>query len=223
MNEPRDPQVGTLRATALPPRLDPRAGRPPRRSSSAGGASRTVADPGRRPAGPSARRGAAPASAARPERAFGGVLGLTIAGAILPGVGFLAAGFRKLGWLLLACLAVLVGLGAYLATSGKHVAVRLAVSPTGLLIVIAAAVLLAVVWALVVIAQYRVLAPDSTSTGQHLLGSLLVLLLAFGVAAPSFEAAHLAAVQRNLITGLFGGDVQSATVPDSAKADPWGS
>ena len=31
------------------------------------------------------------------------------------------------------------------------------------------------------------------------------------------------AIQRNLITGLFGNDVQSATVPDSAKANPWGT
>jgi LCP family protein required for cell wall assembly len=144
-------------------------------------------------------------------------------GALLPGTGFVAAGYKRIGWTLLAGLVLLVGIGAWLATSGKHVAVRLAVSPTGLLLIIAAAVGLAVVWALIVIAQYRVLAPDATSSGQHLVGSLLVVLLALGVAAPAFEAAHLAAVQRNLITGLFGGDVQSATVPDSAKANPWGS
>jgi LCP family protein required for cell wall assembly len=118
---------------------------------------------------------------------------------------------------------LLVGLGVWLATGGKHIGIRLAVSPTGLLLIIVAAVGLAVVWALVVIAQYRVLAPDSTTRGQHLLGSLLVTLLALGVAAPAFEAAHLASVQRNLITGLFGDDVQSATVPDGAAANPWGS
>jgi anionic cell wall polymer biosynthesis LytR-Cps2A-Psr (LCP) family protein len=67
-----------------------------------------------------------------------------------------------------------------------------------------------------------VLAPDSTTRGQHLLGSALVVLLALGVAAPAFEAAHLAAVQRNLITGLFGDDVESATVPADAASNPWG-
>ena len=83
---------------------------------------------------------------------------------------------------------------------------------------------LAVIWALVVIAQYRVLAPDcDVHAASTSVGSLLVILLALGVAAPAFEAAHLAAVQRNLVTGLFGEDVQSATVPDSAKANPWGS
>jgi LCP family protein required for cell wall assembly len=209
----------------LPPRLDPRAGRPPRPAKAASARS-----------GSSERR-PAPRSATREDargrdhdkdndvaaHGFGRALGLTIVGALLPGSGFVAAGYKKIGWTLLAGLVLLVGAGAWLATSGKHVGIRLAVSPSGLLLIIAAAVGLAVVWALVVIAQYRVLAPDSTSTGQHMVGSLLVVLLALGVAAPAFEAAHLAAVQRNLITGLFGGDVQSATVPDSAKANPWGS
>jgi LCP family protein required for cell wall assembly len=153
---------------------------------------------------------------------FGRALGLTVVGAILPGTAFLAAGYRKIGWTLLAGLVALIGLGAYLATAGQHLAIRLAVSPTGLLLIIAAAVGIAVVWALVVVSGYRVLAPDSTTVGQHLIGSVLVTLLALGVAAPAFEAAHLASVQRNLITGLFGGDVESATVPDTVAANPWG-
>ena len=100
----------------------------------------------------------------------------------------------------------------------------MAVSPTGLLLIIAAAVGLAVVWALVVIAGYRVLAPDVDDGGSSTSSAAsLVVLLALGVAAPAFEAAHLASVQRNLITGLFGNDVQSATVPDSAAANPWGN
>src|SRR4051794_38213063 len=221
-----------LGARPLPPRLDPRAGRPPRQPRSASarsGAAARAEGAARRPA----PRGVTRSGARRVDHddalvdssapGFGRALGLTVVGALLPGAGFVAAGYRRIGWALLAALVLLVAAGAWLATGGKHFAVRMAVSPTGLLMIIAAAVAIAVVWALVVIAQYRVLAPDATSTGQHLLGSLLVVLLAFGVAAPAFEAAHLAAVQRNLITGLFGGDVQSATVPDSAKANPWGS
>jgi len=220
----RDERLGMPSARALPPRLDPRAGRPPRPSVSRPGG-------GRRPAAPDAaypsarqpvRGGSTAASGLSPTPRFGKVLGLTAIGALLPGTAFLAAGYRKVGWLLLAGLAALIGLGAWLATAGQHVAVRMAVSPTGLLLIIAAAVGLAVVWALVVIAGYRVLAPDSTTRPQHLLGGLLVTLLALGVAAPAFEAAHLAAVQRNLITGLFGDDVESATVPETAAADPWG-
>ena len=174
-----------------------------------------------------ARAAARGSSAARrrelPPLRFSKVLGLTVLGSLLPGTAFLAAGYRRIGWTLLTGLLALVGVGAWLATGGKHIAVRLAVNPTGLLLLIAAAVVIAVVWALVVIAGYRVLAPDSTTRGQHLIGSLLVTLLALGVAAPAFEAAHLASVQRNLITGLFGDDVESATVPDGAGVNPWGA
>jgi polyisoprenyl-teichoic acid--peptidoglycan teichoic acid transferase len=211
----------------LPPRLDPRAGRPQRTEARPA----PVAGPGRQPltrepereARRSVRGGASARPAVGPAHGFGRALGLTTLGAILPGTGFLAAGYRRIGWILLGGLVLLIGICAWLATAGKHMALRMAVSPTGLLLVIAAAVAIAVVWALVVIAQYRVLAPDAASTGQHLLGGLLVIVLSLGVAAPSFEAAHLAAVQRNLITGLFGNDVQSATVPDSAKTNPWGN
>ena len=233
MSQQRDPQMGTPGARALPPRLDPRAGRPPRpeKRATATPAGRPVPRDGRPPRGPASRDGARPGARpvdhavpdGRPTPGFGSVLGLTALGAVLPGTGFLAAGYRKIGTTLLVGLLALVGIGAWLATGGQHVAIRMAVSPTGLLVIIIAAVGLAVVWALVVIAQYRVLAPDATSRGHHLLGSSLVILLALGVAAPAFEAAHLAAVQRSLITGLFGEDVQSATVPESAAANPWGT
>jgi LCP family protein required for cell wall assembly len=117
--------------------------------------------------------------------------------------------------------AVLLATVAWLGTGGREVAVRMAVDPTALLLIIGVAVVLAVAWPLLVIAGYRMLAPDSTTRAQHVLGGALVTLLALGVAAPAFEAAHLAAVQRNLINGLFSGG-QSATVPDSAAGDPWG-
>jgi LCP family protein required for cell wall assembly len=213
-----------LGARPLPPRLDPRAGRPSR-PPKAGSARPDGSE--RRPASRNAARsdahGERDVHGDAPAHGFGRALGLTVVGAVFPGTGFLAAGYKKIGWTLLAGLVLLVGLGAWVATGGKHLAIRAAVSSTGLLMIIVAAVALAVIWALVVIAQYRVLAPARTSTGQHMIGSLVVVLLAVGVAAPSFEAAHLASVQRNLVTGLFGGNVQSATVPDSAKSNPWGS
>ena len=59
---------------------------------------------------------------APPARGFGSVLGLTTLGALLPGTGFIAAGYRKIGWTLLAGLVALIGLGAWLATGGQHMA-----------------------------------------------------------------------------------------------------
>jgi LCP family protein required for cell wall assembly len=122
------------------------------------------------------------------------------------------------GWLFLLGFLGLAGAGAWLATDGQEVAVRLAVDPGALLLIGAGAVGLAVVWSLVVIAGYRMLAPLTTTRGQHLLGGLLVTALSLAVAAPAFEAAHLAAVQRSLITGLFAQGGKSATAP---TVDPW--
>jgi LCP family protein required for cell wall assembly len=149
------------------------------------------------------------------------VLGLTTLGALLPGVALIAAGARKAGWTLLIGFLALVAAGAWLVTGGQEVAIRLAVDPKALLLVIVAAVGIAVVWSLVVIAGYRMLAPLTTSRGQHLLGGLLVTALSLAVAAPAFQAAHLAAVQRSLITSLFAQGGLSATVPEDAGVDPW--
>ncbi len=156
--------MGTLGARPLPPRLDPRAGRPPRprtrtpdRSSADSVRRPAPSDPARSSVGRRSQDSALDHGA--PAPGFGRTLGLTTLGALLPGTAFLAAGYRRLGWLLLAGLVLLVVGGPWLATAGQHIAVRPAVSPTGLLLIIAAAVGLAVVWALVVIAGYRVLAP----------------------------------------------------------------
>ena len=140
MSRPRDPQVGMLGARPLPPGWTRApAARPARATRKAA----APAGSGRRPAPrdavrPGARRIEHDAALdEHPTRGFGRVLGLTTLGALLPGTGFLAAGYRKVGWILLAGLVALIGLGAWLATGGQHMAIRLAVSPTGLLLIIA--------------------------------------------------------------------------------------
>ena len=197
VSRPRDPQVGMLGARPLPPRLDPRAGRPPRpatrqgrhRPSAPAAVLPRVTRSGPAHAGPSATplstthrhprlrprpRPDHPRRAAARHRLHRRRLPQDRLDAPRrPGCSDRS---RAPGW----------------PRPASTSAIRLAVSPTGLLLIIAAAVGLAVVWSLVVIARYRVLAPDATSTGQHLMGSVLVVLLALGVAAPAFEAAHLA-------------------------------
>ncbi|MGY1604113.1 LCP family protein [Geodermatophilus sp. SYSU D00815] len=160
------------------------------------------------------------ADASGPRRGFGAVLGLTVLGALVPGSAFVAAGRRKLGWALIALVVLALAGGAWLATAGRRTALHLAVDPTALLWVTWGAVAVAVVWALVVIAGYRMLAPDTTTRGQHVVGGLLVTALALGIAAPAFEVAHLSNVQRNLLAGLFA-DGESATVPEVSGPNPW--
>jgi polyisoprenyl-teichoic acid--peptidoglycan teichoic acid transferase len=151
----------------------------------------------------------------RRARTFPRALGLTALGAVLPGTAFLAAGRRLLGVLTLLLFVALVGAAAWLATAGRQTAVHLAVSADSLLWVIGGVALVGLLWVLVVVAGYRMLAPRGTRRGQHAVGGLLVLLLAAGVALPAYEVVHLADVQRGLINGVFSADRRSATVVDT--------
>jgi LCP family protein required for cell wall assembly len=157
----------------------------------------------------------------RTARTFGAALALTALGALVPGTAFLAAGRRKLGGLTLTVLLLLIGGAAWLATGGRRAAVRTAVDTHALLWMVAGIVLLAVLWALVVVAGYRMLVPPHTSRGRRLLGALVVLVLVATVAAPAFWATRLAFAQRDLIAGVFDDNGQSATVDD--VANPFGS
>jgi polyisoprenyl-teichoic acid--peptidoglycan teichoic acid transferase len=74
--------------------------------------------------------------------------------------------------------------------------------------------LVGVLWVLVIAFGYRMLAPRETRPLQHVLGALLVVLLAVGVALPAYWVVRLADAQRGLINGVFA-EHQSATVQDT--------
>jgi LCP family protein required for cell wall assembly len=149
----------------------------------------------------------------RPTRSFGGALGLTVLGAVVPGTAFLAAGRRKLGAATLGLFLLLVAGAVYLATAGQRTAVRLAVDTSSLLWVTGGVALVGLLWVLVIAAGYRMLAPRGIRAQQHVLGAVLVVLLAAGVALPAFWVVRLADAQRGLISGVFA-DHRSATVND---------
>jgi LCP family protein required for cell wall assembly len=159
-----------------------------------------------------------PRQSRRTARSFGGALGLTVLGAVVPGTGFLAAGRRKLGALTLVLFLLLVGGALYLATVGRHAAVQLAVSTSSLLWVIGGVALIGLLWVVVIAAGYRMLAPKGTRALQHVVGTLLVVLLAVAVALPALWVVRLADAQRGLINGVFA-DHKSATVDD--KPNPF--
>ncbi len=224
MSRVPDEQRGAPGARPLPPRLDPRAGRPARPKADRSRASAGL-DAGSRGGDPRAGGGArrtTPAGATAvdtgPAPHFGRVLWLTTLGALLPGSALIAVGVRRLGWAILTCAGLLAAALVLLATVGREKVVQWAVNPTALLGIIVAAVGLAVVWALLIIAGYRMLAPESTTRPQHLVGTVLVAMLGVGVALPAFEVAHLASVQRNLIQTVFADGVSATVEPVEANA-----
>jgi polyisoprenyl-teichoic acid--peptidoglycan teichoic acid transferase len=154
------------------------------------------------------------------RRGFGSVLGWTALGALLPGTAFVAAGRRTLGAVVLLLFALLVAAAIWLATGGRQTAVRLAVDTDWLMGAAVAVGLATLLWVVVIVAGYRMLAPPGTSRGRHVLGSLVVLLLVAAVALPAFTLSRVALAQRGLIGGVFAEDRESATVED--VPDPFG-
>jgi polyisoprenyl-teichoic acid--peptidoglycan teichoic acid transferase len=157
----------------------------------------------------------------RARRSFGAALGLTVLGALLPGTAFLAAGRRKLGAVTLLVFLLVVGGAIWLATGGRQAALRASVDVTWLLGSVGAIAFLALLWVVVVVAGYRMLLPPHTSRGRQVLGGVVVGVLVLAIAAPAVFAGRLAATQRDLISGVFADDGESATVVDGA--DPFGS
>ena len=156
--------------------------------------------------GPAGRR-----QGKHPAGGFGRALLLTVAGTVVPGTAFLASGRRRLGAVVLLLFLLLLGGVAWVATSGRRDAVRLAVDSTALLWIIGGIAALALLWLVVVVTGYRALLPHRVRRWQHALGALVVLLLCAGVVAPAVVVVRVATAQRTLVDTVFH-DGNSATV-----------
>jgi LCP family protein required for cell wall assembly len=177
------------------------------------------------PAAPAPGGPSAPSRAGRsPRRAgsFRAALGWTALNALLPGTGFLAAGRRVLGGIVLAVFLLAAAGGAWLATGGQRSAARFSVDTGNLGWVIVAIVLAAVAWVAVIVAGYLLLVPRRTPRGKHLLGGLVVAALVIGVALPAYQVGRIAGTTRDLIASVFDDDLESATVEDDEDPDPFG-
>ncbi|GAA1123503.1 hypothetical protein GCM10009630_21790 [Kribbella jejuensis] len=143
--------------------------------------------------------------------------------AILPGLGFLLAGRRRLGTIVLSATAALLGAAAYFGLARRDVILRLAVAPNRLLVATGLVVVLAVAWIWVVVASHKLLRPLTPTSIGRLAGALVVGLVCFGIAVPSTIAAQTVMAQRNLVGSVFQseGTSKSATRPTVNAKDPW--
>ncbi|GAB3356060.1 LCP family protein [Modestobacter lapidis] len=175
------------------------------------------------PTTPAQPAGGASAAArgARP-RGFGRALAFTVLGAALPGAGFLAAGRRRIGGVVLALFLLLAAGGGYLAVAGQRgVLLRVAVDSSALLWLAGGVALAALAWVAVVVASYRSLLPRRIRGWQQALGGVLVVALCAAVVAPAVLVVQLAAAQRDLVDTVFA-DRESATVVEPEDpADPF--
>ncbi|MGW5361815.1 LCP family protein [Actinopolymorpha pittospori] len=148
---------------------------------------------------------------------------LTILGTLIPGVGLLAAGRRKLGAAVLAIAILLAGFGVYLATAQQRAILHWAVQSEALLVIGIVLPTIGLAWMIVIVGTYRSLRPWKISPLQRIGGSALVTLLALAVLAPLAVGGRYAQVQKGVVEDVFAGATsKSATRPKNATAaDPW--
>ncbi|MFD7159650.1 LCP family protein [Kribbella sp. NPDC059898] len=159
----------------------------------------------------------------RRARTSAQAIGLTVAGALVPGLGLLIGGRRKLGAAVLAISAGLLAIGVYVGLAQRDSVIALALSPTGLLVTTAAVVVLGAAWIWVVVSSHKLLRPISMSYTGRLTGALVVGVLCFAIAVPTTVTAQTVMAQRDLIGSVFKsqGSSRSATRPTVNAKDPW--
>ncbi|HEY3005843.1 MAG TPA: LCP family protein [Kribbellaceae bacterium] len=174
--------------------------------------------PSRTPPVPGARR----SGRHRQERArtTPAALLLTLIGTVVPGSGYVFAGRRRLGALVMTLAGLLAGGVVYAGLERREQLIQLAVDPGKLLVLAVALAVLAVAWVLVIVSSHRLLRPAAGGAAARVAGSAVVGLLCFAVAAPLAIGVQTALTQRSLVSSIFGNS-RSATRPSVDKNDPW--
>ncbi len=157
---------------------------------------------------------------------FGGVLWWTVAGALVPGAGLLAAGRRRVGLAVLAAVLVALAGGLVLVLRGDplQTAARVLASPDALLRVALGLALLTLLWAAVVVLTHVALrGAVLLSRAQQVLAGVLVGSLVLAGLLPAVAVANSVLLARDTVASVFGGgaDEESAGRRPGTAADPW--
>ena len=167
--------------------------------------------------------GSSRATAKRP-RSMPELLGFTLLGALLPGLGLIIGGRRRIGAFVLTLFLGLIGLGVYVGLTRRDEVLAATVVPSRLLITSVAIGALAFAWIVVVVASHRSLRPATGGAGGRAFGALFVGLLCFAIAAPAAVGVQSVLAQRTLVQDVFQaqGESKSATRPSTVNTkDPW--
>jgi LCP family protein required for cell wall assembly len=133
----------------------------------------------------------------------------------VPGSAQVTAGNRKLGrvglriWFSVLALGVLLLVAYFL---DRAFVIGLFARPLFLLVLIAALIVLALVWATLFFDAWRLGAPKLQTAGARRGIAVLTVLLVLGTAGPMLFAAKQASAGRSLVTKVFGGNKTSSVV-----------
>lgn len=181
-----------------------------------------------RPASPESSAASAPgagqrSAAVRPAeyRRFLRQVGV---GALVPGLGLIAAGRKKLGWTVFTLFVLAVGAAivALLRTDITEAA-RMGTDPDTLTWLARGLLALAVVWLLIAVVGLYLLQPRGLRAPQRLVSAALVITLVSLVVVPISFGSRYAFRQVEFIGNVFADDDQpSHTIPENASdTDPW--
>jgi LCP family protein required for cell wall assembly len=150
---------------------------------------------------------------------LGRALALTFASALVWGVAHLSAGRRLAGGALMALYAALIaGLVVAGLTVSKNRFEQIAVQHTWLDSITIGIIVLALIWATIVLRSYQVLRPDGLAVATRIVSGALVAVFMVLVCTPLVWAAHYTHVYRSALTTVFHGDHNAKPIDTD---NPW--
>ncbi len=151
------------------------------------------------------------------------MLTLSVVGALIPGLAYLAAGRRVLGLFTLTVYLSVVGVAIWLVGYDQRRLLHLLVDGNALVLLGVGAVVLGVGWIAVILTGHLLLRPRNLRTGQRIVGAVVMAVLCLGIAVPAAAAANAAFLARDTLDQIFAANGQSATVAiPGDSVDPFG-
>ena len=157
------------------------------------------------------------------RRAHGlpGTLGLTLLGGLIPGSGYLYAGRRALGAIVIVGWLSIMGVLIYNVRDTSAI-IDFVYDPTRLKTVAIVLGLGLLTWGFIVWTSYRLVRPKRRTRTHTILGNLAVGALCLLVATPVAQAVRIATVQADAVKTVFTHNEGATTPDDVSKENPWG-
>jgi len=146
-------------------------------------------------------------------------LGLTVASSIVWGIAHIWAGRRAVGFALMGLLALLVFGGATAALAFQEDLKQIVVQGTWLDAITVGILVLALVWAAIVIRSFQVVRPSGLPTAMRVTSGALVVILALMICTPLVYAANATYVLKDTLSSIFPGDDKSGAAVNASN--PW--
>lgn len=146
---------------------------------------------------------------------------MTVLAAFVPGSGYLYAGRRALGWLVLGGWAVVIAGLVWYFGRDLTTALEFVFDPTLVRIAAVALGLALLVWAFVVFTSHRLVRPRLRPRSHTVLGYLTVVAVLVLGTVPIVRAAQYALATASAVDAVLPEDVRSATTPTVTEEDPW--